>query len=490
MTPLASQPRRQIHAVTNYEALVDAAATVAVIAGRPEDMAERLAEFAAVSGCDPMTALERRSPGKTAGSVTTVDVDHPVWHRVSWVSLGDASPTALADAGAGLARGINDPAAIVSPLPPEQLAPVAMGWLLGGYTYSLKSRNADAAGDLFVLGSQAAIDTVQRDVLGVWAARDLINTPSNVKSPEWFVEQAKQLTAGTGLRVSVMDEAALARQKFAGLLAVGGGSSRPPRLLTVTKRGTADGPTVLLVGKGITFDSGGLSLKPPESMITMKTDMSGAAAVLGAMLMIAASPGAAAHATVVGLMPLAENMPSGSAYRPGDVIRHYGGTTSEISNTDAEGRLVLADALAYGVARFEPDVVVDIATLTGAATLGLSREYAALYATDEALAAELVAAGEASGDLVWQMPLARQYERFMDSPIADVAQSPSDPLARAGSITAALFLKRFVGDARWAHLDIAGPARSDKPRGVFTPGGTGFGARLLATWLRQFDPAA
>lgn len=485
MTTLPTQQRRVLRAAANYDHLLAAGAHVAVIAGRPEEMSERLRGFADLSGCDPATAIERRSPASGAGAVTTVDVDHPVWHRVAWLSLADGSPASVAEAGAGLARSISESAALVSPLSDDQTRQLAEGWLLGGYTYSLKSKPQAGAGWLCMLGRQSDLDVVEREARCVWAARDLINTPSNFKNPQWFVEQAQHLCAGTGLRVAVMDEDELARRKFGGLLAVGGGSASPPRLLSVTKRGKAGGPTVLLVGKGITFDSGGLSIKPVDSMPTMKTDMSGAAAVLGAMLALADRPGAAAAATVVGLMPLAENMPSGSAYRPGDVVRHYGGITSEISNTDAEGRLVLADALAYGVARFRPDVVVDIATLTGAATLGLSREYAALYATDDSLAAELKAAGRDSGDQVWHMPLAPQYERFLESTIADVAQSPTDPHARAGSITAALFLKRFVGDARWAHLDIAGPARSDKPRGVYTPGGTGFGVRLLASWLRQ-----
>lgn len=477
-----------MRAAADYAALAASDARVAVIAGRVEDMAERISEFAELSGCDPAATLQRRSPAATVGSVTTVDVDHPHWHRVAWLGLGDASPTSIAEAGASLARGFSEEVALVTALSPEETASLAEGWLLGGYTYSLKSRASANTGELHVLAQPAQLEVVARDAACVWAARDLINTPANIKSPQWFVAQAQQLCTGTGLRVSAMDEATLARRKFGGLLAVGGGSSQPPRLLTVTKRGAAGGPTVLLVGKGITFDSGGLSIKPADAMTTMKTDMSGAAAVLGTMLALAEQPGASAAATVVGLMPLAENMPSGSAYRPGDVVKHYGGMTSEISNTDAEGRLVLADALAYGVERFKPDVVVDIATLTGAVTLGLSREYAALYATDDGLTADLCAAGIASGDHVWHMPLAQQYERFMDSTIADVAQSPTDPLARAGSITAALFLKRFVGDTRWAHLDIAGPARSDKPRGVFTPGGTGFGVRLLTTWLRQFSP--
>ena len=470
----------------NYDALSASDAHVAVLAGRPDDLADALTSFAELSDCNPTTSLERRSPNASAGSLTIVDVDHPRWHRVAWLSLGDGSSAAVTEAGASLARGISESAALITVLPAEQLTSLVEGWLLGGYTFSMKSRAASTPGDLHLIAGQGELDQIERDAQCVWVARDLINTPSNIKNPQWFVDQAQQLCQGTGLRVSVMDEAELARRKFGGLLAVGGGSASPPRLLTVTKRGASDGPVVLLVGKGITFDSGGLSIKPADSMSTMKTDMSGAAAVLGTMLALADQPAGAASATVVALMPLAENMPSGAAYRPGDVLRHYGGITSEISNTDAEGRLVLADALAYGVEKYRPDVVVDIATLTGAATLGLSREFAALYATDDELAADLAAAGTASGDAVWHMPLAAQYERFMDSPIADVAQSPTDPHARAGSITAALFLKRFVADTRWAHLDIAGPARSDKPRGVYTPGGTGFGVRLLTTWLREF----
>ena len=460
-----------------------------MILGRPDELAQCASDFAALSGVDATSALERRSPGSTAGSVTVVDIEHPVWHRLAWVSLGDGTPRSAALAGAGLARAVTDAAAIVTDWDMADCGQFAEGWLLGGYTFSMKTRPGDPAGDLYLLTDAATVAHAQSEAESVWAARDLINTPSNLKNPQWFAEQVKGLCAGTGLRVTVMDDASLARRKFGGMLAVGSGSAQPPRLVTLTKPGPAGAPTVLVVGKGITFDSGGLSIKPPDGMTTMKTDMSGAAAVLGAMLAIARDPGGARDVTVVGLLPLAENMPSGSAYRPGDVIRHYGGITTEVSNTDAEGRLVLADALAYGVERYRPAAVVDIATLTGAATLGLSREYAALYATDDGLAEELTAAGEATGDLVWRMPLAAQYERFMGSDIADVAQSPADPQARAGSITAALFLKRFVGDTKWAHLDIAGPARSDKPRGVATAGGTGFGVRLLAAWLRGFSPA-
>lgn len=451
-------------------------------------MADELAEFSDQFDGDVTAILQRRSPGSSAGSVTVVDTAGPRWHRLAWVSLGEASPRELREAGAELARCVTEPAALLTALEPAQLGEFLTGWLLAGYSFTLKSAPPAPGGDLHVRADRADLANITADAEALFIARDLVNTPSNIKSPEWFAQQVTDLCRGTGLRVSVMDEATLARRKFGGVTAVGSGSAHPPRLVTITKRGAPGGPTVLLVGKGITFDSGGLSLKPPEAMTTMKTDMSGAAGVLGAMLGLARDPGQVEEATVVALLPLAENMPSGAAYRPGDVVTHYGGITSEISNTDAEGRLVLADALAYGVQRYQPEVVLDMATLTGAATLGLSREYAALYASDDELAAGLVAAGEETGDLVWRMPLASDYERFLDSTIADVAQSPTDPQARAGSITAALFLKRFVNGVRWAHLDIAGPARSDKSRGTVTPGGTGFGVRLLTAWLREFSP--
>lgn len=451
-------------------------------------MAEDFVQVSDQFTVDAAAAVQRRAPAESAGSVTLVDIDDPRWHRVAWVSLGDATVGDLREAGAALARSVSEDAVVLTQLADEDLAEFVTGWMLAAYSFTLKSTPPPSVGTLHVRADEAALAPAQDDAQALFTARDLVNTPGNVKNPEWFADQAIKLCRGTGLRVAVMDEQTLRRRKFGGVTAVGSGSAHPPRLVTITKKGRPDGPTVLLVGKGITFDSGGLSLKPPDSMITMKTDMSGAAAVLGTMLGLARDPGQSKDTTVIALLPLAENMPSGTAYRPGDVITHYGGITSEISNTDAEGRLVLADALAYGIQRYKPEVVVDIATLTGAATLGLSREYAALYATDDQLAEELTSAGQISGDAVWRMPLAPAYERFMDSTIADVAQSPTDPQARAGSITAALFLKRFVDGPRWAHLDIAGPARSDKAKGLITPGGTGFGVRLLTTWLREFSP--
>ena len=235
----------------------------------------------------------------------------------------------------------------------------------------------------------------------------------------------------------------------------------------------------MLVGKGITFDSGGLSLKPNDGMKAMKTDMAGGAAVIAVMSALARL---GVTDRVTGLVAAAENMPSGSAYRPGDVLTAFGGRTVEVLNTDAEGRLVLADAIAYADAVLEPDQIVDLATLTGAARIALGSSFAALYSTSEDLAAALLASGEASGDRLWRMPLVDDYRGTLDSPVADIAHvSRGGP--GAGSITAALFLREFAGTRPWAHLDIAGAARSGSDDGEISAGGTGFGTRLLLRWL-------
>ncbi len=243
----------------------------------------------------------------------------------------------------------------------------------------------------------------------------------------------------------------------------------------------------MLVGKGITFDSGGLSLKPNEGMIAMKADMAGGAAVIATM---GALRELDVRVRVTGLVAAAENLPSGSAMRPGDVITHYGGRTVEVLNTDAEGRLVLADALAYADAVLEPDVVVDLATLTGAATMALTRRIGALFATDDRLAAALEAASAASGDRLWRMPLVEDYRCVLDSPIADLAHVPRDRKVSGGAITAALFLREFVGGRPWAHLDMAGPGKIDADEHENTKGGTGYGVRLLLRWLEAYPVRA
>lgn len=237
---------------------------------------------------------------------------------------------------------------------------------------------------------------------------------------------------------------------------------------------------MVLAGKGITFDTGGLSLKPNEGMKTMKTDMGGGAAVIAAMSALAAFD---VPVRVTGLVACAENSISGSAQRPGDVITQYGGRTVEVLNTDAEGRLVLADALAYAHAELDPDIVIDVATLTGAAKVALGTSLGALYATDESLAADLIAAGEAGGERLWRMPLVEDYRTMLDSDVADLANVDRTKSGAAGSIAAALFLREFTGGRPWAHLDIAGPARAASDDGETTKGGTGFGVRLLLRYL-------
>jgi leucyl aminopeptidase len=299
-----------------------------------------------------------------------------------------------------------------------------------------------------------------------------------------MAEQASALGRTAGLRVRVWTDAELRTEGFGGLLAVGGGSATPPRLVQVDyepRKATRKTPRVVLVGKGITFDTGGLDIKPAEGMLAMKTDMSGSAIVLA---VLAACRDLEVPVRVTGLLALAENAVGAASYRPGDVITQYGGRTVEIGNTDAEGRLVLADALAYADRHLDPDILLDIATLTGAARVAFGRSLAPVYATDDALREALVAAGERTGERLWPLPLVADYRALLDSEVADINHI-AGPRGGAGSITAALFLREFAGDRRWAHLDIAGTGRSDVDRGLLSKGATGFGARLLLTWLED-----
>jgi leucyl aminopeptidase len=328
--------------------------------------------------------------------------------------------------------------------------------------------------------SRAALAERAATVAGaVTLARDLANTPSMIKTPEWLADEAAAVASEHGLSCRIWREAELAASGFGGLLGVGSGSAHPPRLIELSYAPEQADRHVVLIGKGITFDSGGLSLKPTDGMKLMKTDMAGGAAVIGAMSVLSRL---GVRSRVTGLVAAAENMPSGTAMRVGDVLTQYGGRTVEVLNTDAEGRLVLADALAYAHDVLDPDLVVDLATLTGAARVALGTSIAALYATDDDLAAALLDAGAASGERLWRMPLAEEYRAGLDSPVADLAN-----MARAGggagSIDAALFLREFTGGRAWAHLDIAGAARAASDDGENAKGATGFGARLLLRWL-------
>ncbi len=317
----------------------------------------------------------------------------------------------------------------------------------------------------------------------VWT-REIANLPADTATPARLAEEASRLGPELGLKVTVFDEAELARLGCGGLLAVGGGSSHPPRMIILEYPGRGKHPrTVALVGKGITFDSGGISIKDAPQMSYMKFDKSGAMAVLGAVraaALLRVAP------KVVGILCCAENLPSGHAYRPGDVVRTFGGKTIEVLNTDAEGRVVLSDGLGYATATYRPDVLIDVATLTGAEVVALGDDTAGLVAVDEALARGLLAASRATGEPIWRMPLTDYHRELVRSDLADVRNSIEIPLA--GMLTASAFLETFTGGARWAHLDIAGPAYTTITTRKYQPayqniGATAFGVRLLVRYL-------
>ncbi|MEV4256893.1 leucyl aminopeptidase [Spirillospora sp. NPDC049652] len=401
--------------------------------------------------------------------------------------VGDATSADLRKAGAALARRARGRANLVARVPEGDLAAFVVGALLASYGFRIGEAPAKGPlGALTVLtesGPEAAAPGIARGVALARAtglARDLTNTPSSEKTPAWLADRARELADEHGLAVRVRDEGDLSEGGFGGLLAVGSGSPlHPPRLIELTYEPDGADRHIVLVGKGITFDSGGLSLKPNDNMMLMKTDMQGGGIVMAVM---AALRDLGVRAKVTGLVAAAENMPSGSSMRPSDVITHFGGRTSEVLNTDAEGRLVLADALAYADAELDPDLVVDVATLTGAAKVALGLRHGALFANDDALAAALFEAGEKAGEPVWRLPLVEEYRKGIESDVADVANIERGGLG-GGSIMAALFLREFVGDRPWAHLDIAGPGRATADDMEITKGATGFSARLLLEWL-------
>ena len=330
-------------------------------------------------------------------------------------------------------------------------------------------------------GTQAAWTAREALAEGVEFARELVTEPANVIYPESFVERCKARFAGTGAELTVLDEAQMAALGMGALLGVAQGSARKPRLLAIRWNGGKPGekPTAF-VGKGVTFDTGGISIKPAAGMEDMKWDMGGAGAVAGAMLAIAKG---GAKANIVGVCGLVENMPDGNAQRPGDVVTTMSGQTVEVINTDAEGRLVLCDAITWVQREFSPTAIVDLATLTGAMMIALGQEYAGIFASDDALADKLVAAGKKSGDNLWRMPLGPAYDKLIDSPIADMKNIGG---RFGGSITAAQFIQRFVENGTpWAHLDIAGMVWADKPGATWEKGATGYGVRVLERFVRD-----
>ncbi|MCB9957779.1 MAG: leucyl aminopeptidase [Rhodospirillaceae bacterium] len=331
--------------------------------------------------------------------------------------------------------------------------------------------------------ARAAFEPTDRVIDGVFLARDLVSEPANTLYPVSFAERCLTL-ADSGLDVQVLSEGQLAELGMGALLGVGQGSARESRVVALTWRGIEEeGPPICLVGKGVTFDTGGISIKPAAGMEDMKWDMGGAAAVVGTMLALA---GRKARAHVVGLIGLVENMPGGNAQRPGDVVTSMSGQTIEVINTDAEGRLVLADVLWHAQQAYKPRLIVDLATLTGAVIVALGQEYAGVYATEEELADRLAAASKATGEKLWRMPLDDAFDKEIDSLIADVKNVAANRWG--GSIIGAQFLKRFVDAAvPWAHIDIAGVTWTTKGGPTTPKGGVGFGVRLLDRLVASYE---
>ncbi|MFC0507841.1 leucyl aminopeptidase family protein [Micromonospora costi] len=440
------------------------------------DEAAALTPAARLTGRAGETRVQLR-PGRTPGVLLLVGV-------------GDGDEAGWRRAGAAVARAAADETHATIALPadasPAAVRGLSEGLLLASYRFRLTDAGdppALAAVDLVVADPDAhlaVVEAARATARMTRFARDLTNTPSSVKNPQWFADQVAEASAGIAdLHLRVRDRAQLVAEGFGGILAVGGGSASEPRLVELDWHPAGARTHVVLVGKGITFDTGGISIKPVPAMKLMRKDMGGAASV------IAATVGAAAlrlPVRVTTLAPLAENMPSGSAFRPGDVIRHYGGVTSETTNSDAEGRLVLADALAYAVQELKPDLLVDLATLTGANAVALGKRTAALYSESDGLAADLVAAAGEAGESAWRMPLPADYVEYLGSEIADLYSAPTQG---AGSVVAALYLREFTGELRdrWAHLDMSAPSWADSDDAELVRGATGWGVRTLLRWL-------
>ncbi len=415
--------------------------------------------------------------------------------RIDLVGLGSDGDAAdrLRRAGGRIAQALRDEAHPVSIVgaASDEAATVALGYNLGQYrfdrykTVGKSTPSAQPATIVVADARSAEAEWKSRGAAlteGVTLTRDLSTEPANVIYPESFVARVREAFAGVpGVKIEVLDEAAMRRLGMGTLAGVGMGSRRPPRLMLVEYRGGSGAP-VALVGKGITFDSGGISIKPNSGMREMKSDMAGAASTMGAVLSLAKSR---ANVNVLAVAALAENMPGGNAQRPGDVVRTYSGKTIEVMNTDAEGRLVLADANEYVIANHKPAALVNIATLTGAVGNALGYEYAGLLTRDPALAAQITAAGKATGEEVWQLPLHPNHLKTMKSDIADIKNSAEG--GRPGASLGAAFIGFFVDPATpWAHLDIAGVNWADSSDDVTPKGASGWGVRILDEFVRNW----
>ncbi|NML92089.1 leucyl aminopeptidase [Novosphingobium olei] len=473
-------------------------------AERPRLVARLVADGALPADLDAVTrgaAEAQRFSGKTgqvfeyfaAGAGDAIA-------RHALVGIGDASAAgriaALEKAGGALtAKYLTSGEAAVaidfggSGLSADEAAAVLLGARLRGwrhdvYRTKLKDEQKASLGTIVAInapdGTDAAWEIESAIAEGVEFTRELVTEPANVIYPESFVERCRARLEGTGIEILVLDKAQMTALGMGALLGVAQGSVREPRLLAMRWKGKAGARPTAFVGKGVTFDTGGISIKPAAGMEDMKWDMGGAGAVAGTMLALAKRK---AQADVIGVCGLVENMPDGNAQRPGDVVTSMSGQTVEVINTDAEGRLVLCDALTWVQKEYSPATIVDLATLTGAMIISLGHEHAGMFSNDDLLASQLDAAGKASGDSLWRFPLGAAYDKLIDSPIADMKNVGP---RYGGSITAAQFLQRYIDKGvAWAHLDIAGTVWVDKAGATHDKGATGFGVRLLDRYVRN-----
>lgn len=474
-----------------FVAQIDASADVVAFPVRKGEVANLKGTHAALLGA---AAAQARFEGAAGGVAETTALIDGRAQRLLLVGIGEGSVHDLERGGAALTARLQTSGAeavqvdfAATGADEDDVLAFAMGarlrnWRIDTYRTRLPDNAkpslktiviASPAGDLSARwGSYSAVAD------GVALTQTLVAEPPNVLYPETFVERCQHL-ADLGVEIEVLDERQMKALGMGALLGVAQGSTRPPRLLAMRWNGgkVGDAP-VVFIGKGVTFDTGGISLKPGPGMDMMKWDMGGAGAVAGAMKAIA---GRKAKANVVGVVGLVENMPDGNAMRPGDIVSTMSGQTVEVLNTDAEGRLVLCDAITWAQKAYDPKVIVDLATLTGAMVIALGHEFAGMFANNDDLATKLAAAGEASNNKLWRFPLSPAYDKLIDSPIADMKNiGPRE----GGSITAAQFLKRYVNDGvAWAHLDIAGMAWGDKDGPVWAKGATGYGVRLLDRYI-------
>lgn len=491
----------QARPVAFAERMPDAGAAVVLPLAAKDDLAARGASLDAATRDAVGRALDAAAFDYKAKS-TLVLRGIGAWKQIVVIGAKDGvTPAGLQDIGGIAARetaSADGPVALLAaglaPGVADAAANLAIGAELGGYSFDrhkaapAKPRAAGRDAPLTVVGAAGA-DSYDRQgkalVEGVVFTRDLISEPSNVKYPEVFVERTRAAFKGVAkVRIEALGVPEMEKLGMGAILSVGKGSPRPPRMLIVEYRGGGSEAPIVLAGKGITFDSGGISLKPGSGMWRMRTDMAGASAVVGTVLSLAKS---GAPVNVVAVAALAENMPDGGATRPGDVVKAYNGKTIEVTNTDAEGRVVLADAVSYADARYNPAVIVDVATLTGAVGGALGDEYAGLFSRHDALAAQLTTAGKAVGEPLWQLPLNPVLTDVMKSGVADILNSPEG--ARPGASIGAHFIGEFVKpETPWAHIDVAYTVWTDKAQPTAPKGAVGYGVRLLDTFVRNWKP--